>query len=73
MAPPRRAIVLSVALALASFKPDKDDSYLDLWLGLYSISTEPDDERIVESIDFSQENLVTSKSVVGMDTRGTRA
>jgi len=36
----------------------------------YSFHTEPDDERFVESVDFSQRNLATSKSVVGMDSRG---
>lgn len=51
-------------------KPEKNDSYLNLWFGPYSISTEPDDERFVESIDFSQRNLATNKGVVGMDSWG---
>jgi hypothetical protein len=51
-------------------KPDKSDSYLNLWFGPYSISTEPDDERFVESVDFSQRNLTSNKGVIGMDTRG---
>src|SRR5262249_18483448 len=51
-------------------KPDKNAFYLELWFGPYSISTEPDDERFVESIEFSQRNLTSSKGVVGMDSRG---
>jgi len=51
-------------------QPQKSASYLDLWFGPYSISTEPDDERFVKSIEFSQRNLATTKGVVGMDSRG---
>lgn len=51
-------------------KRDKSDSYLNLWFGPYSMSTEPDDERFLESLEFSQRNLATDKGVIGMDSRG---
>jgi hypothetical protein len=51
-------------------KPEKNDSYLNLWFGPYSISTEPDDEQFVDSLEFSQRNLATDKGVIGMDSRG---
>lgn len=52
-------------------KPDKSDSYLELWFGPYSISTEPDDEQFLDSVGFSQRNLVSAKGdVVGMDSWG---
>lgn len=52
-------------------KPDKSDSYLELWFGPYSISTEPDEEQFRDSVDFSQRNLVSAKgNVVGMDSWG---
>jgi hypothetical protein len=52
-------------------KPNKGESYLDLWFGPYSISTEPDDQQFVESVDFSQRNLTSVKGeVIGMDSRG---
>jgi hypothetical protein len=59
-----------VDYVLYVIKADKNDSSLNLWFGPHSISTEPDDEWFVESIDFSQRNLATSKGVVGMDSRG---
>jgi hypothetical protein len=52
-------------------KPNNGESYLDLWFGPYSISMEPDDQQFVESVDFSQRNLVSAKSeVIGMDSWG---
>jgi hypothetical protein len=52
-------------------KPNKGESYLNLWFGPYSISTEPDDEQLVESADFTQRNLVSVRGeVLGMDSSG---
>jgi hypothetical protein len=52
-------------------KPNKGESYLDLWFGPYSISTEPDDQQFVESVDFFQRNLTSVKGeVIGMDSWG---
>ena len=52
-------------------KPRKSGSYLELWFGRNSISTEPDDEQFVNSVEFSQRNLFSAKrGVIGMDSRG---
>jgi hypothetical protein len=52
-------------------KPNKGESYLNLWFGPNSISTEPDDEQFVVSVDFSQRNLASVKGgVIGMDSWG---
>jgi hypothetical protein len=52
-------------------KPNKGESYLDLWFGPYSISTEPDDQQFVESVDFSQRSLASVKGgIIGMDSWG---
>jgi hypothetical protein len=52
-------------------RPNKGASYLNLWFGPYSISTEPDDQQFVESVDFSQRNLASVKGgVIGMDSWG---
>lgn len=52
-------------------KPNNGESYLNLWFGPMSISTEPDDQQFVESVDFSQRNLASAKgAVIGMDSWG---
>jgi hypothetical protein len=52
-------------------KPKAGDAYLELWFGPYALSTEPDDEDFLSSIEFSQRRIVTpGLGVVGTDTRG---
>ena len=52
-------------------KPNNGDFYLNLWFGPNSISMEPDDQQFVESVDFSQRNLVSAQGeVIGMDSWG---
>jgi hypothetical protein len=54
-------------------KPKTGDAYLELWFGPYAISTEPQDEDFVSSIEFSQRQIVApSVGVVGTDSRGRR-
>jgi hypothetical protein len=52
-------------------KPNKGESYLELWFGPYAFSTEPDDEQFVESVGFSQRNLVSlNGEAMGKDSWG---
>jgi len=51
-------------------RPKKGKSYLELWFGLNTLSSEPDDEQFVNSSDFAQRNLVIADGGVGMDSWG---
>jgi hypothetical protein len=52
-------------------KPNKGEAYLELWFGRNAFSAEPDDEQFVESVSFSQRNLLTSNGeTMGEDSWG---
>jgi hypothetical protein len=52
-------------------KPKKGKSFLELWFGPYAFSSEPDDERFIESIDFTQRYLVSPNGeAMGKDSWG---
>jgi hypothetical protein len=52
-------------------KPRAGESWLEFWFGPYAMSTEPDDEQFVNSVDFSQRNVEASKGKsFGIDSSG---
>lgn len=52
-------------------KRDNSESYLSLWFGPYSMSPDPDDQQFVDSVNFSQRNLTSTKGeLIGIDSWG---
>jgi hypothetical protein len=52
-------------------EPEGGKAYLELWFGPYAISTEPDDDLFLGSVDFFQRNLTAADGrVIGMDSWG---
>jgi hypothetical protein len=52
-------------------KPKHGNSYMELWFGSYALSTEPDDDLLVNSVEFEQRGVsVEGFGVIGMDSRG---
>lgn len=55
-------------------KPKTGDSWLEFWFGPYALSTEPDDEYFVNSVDFSQKAIQSvQERIYGVDSSGHRA
>ncbi len=73
---PRRAVRIlggktDVDYVRYLIKPKTGDAFLELWFGPYAISTEPDDEDFVSSVEFSQRQIVApGLGVVGTDSWG---
>ena len=55
-----------------AIRPEKGAlSRLELWFGPYAISPDPDDKEFLNSVDFTQRNVLTPDSrVEGLDSRG---
>lgn len=54
-----------------AIKPKTGEAYLELWFGPYAMGTDPDDDQLINSVNFAQRNVVASSGgVVGMDSRG---
>lgn len=54
-------------------KPRNGSAYLELWFGPYAMGIEPHDEDFVNSVDFSQRQIVApSLGALGTDSWGTR-
>lgn len=50
--------------------PKKSSAILELWFGPYAFSSEPEDETLVNSAEFSMRDLDTVHGKLGTDTRG---
>lgn len=60
-----------VDYVLYVIQPDNRKSNLSLWFGPYAMSSQPDDQQFVDSANFSQRYLMSSKGeAIGVDSRG---
>ena len=55
-------------------KPKKGDSWLEIWYGPYALTTTPDDDYFVNSLDFSQSYIEAEQGkAYGVDSWGHRS